>query len=215
VAGIDLASTEDLASLALIFPGDDERIDVLSFSWCPEAKVQKRARMKVPYDQWAREGYLIATSGDMIDYSAIHAKFDELAGEYDIREAGVDPASNGKTFARELCDRYGETFAHTVAQTFDNLSGPFKDILRLLKMRKVRHGGSPVLRWCAGNLAAHFRGKIPQGADLADHLDKVPIIPSKQASADKIDPFAALVIAHARLKESPITADDGPTVMVL
>jgi hypothetical protein len=59
------------------------------------------------------------------------------------------------------------------------------------------------LRWAAGNVAPYIKGRIPAGAQIADYLDKVPVMPSKMQSAEKIDPFAALVDAAARLTAHP------------
>jgi phage terminase large subunit-like protein len=198
--GLDLASREDLASFALVFPLEDEFWAVLSFSWCPEARVVRRANQKFPYDVWSRAGHLIPTDGDEIDYSTIRAKIDELAKVYDIRNVGYDP--HGATqFAQELKRDYGDEFVVNVTQTFRNLSAPTKEIVRRVKLHKIIHGGNPVLRWATSNVAAYIDGKIPPGADLGDYLDKVPVMPSKRKSADKIDPFAALVIAVARMQE--------------
>jgi phage terminase large subunit-like protein len=177
--------------------------------------VKKRAAMRVPYDIWQRDGFLVATPGNMIDYDAIDTKFAQLRGDYDIQTAGVDPASGGRMFAALLCRQYGEQFAHEVGQTFDNLSGPFKQLLRLLKKRVLIHGGNPVLDWQAGNLAAHYKGAMPNGAELADHLDRVPIIPSKQKSPDKIDALAAIIIGLARLFENPIAVGGGGPIIEL
>jgi phage terminase large subunit-like protein len=210
VGGLDLASMEDLASLALIFPLEDEEIAILSWSWCPADKVKRRARMQVPYDVWAKQGLLQPTDPSQIAYEDIRATFDALTTEFDIRNVGVDPAAGGKPFAASLCEDYGETFAPIIPQTLGNLSGPFKEFLRRIKMGKVIHAGNSLLAWQAGNVAAYYKGTIPTGADLADHLDKVPIMPSKQASADKIDAIAAIVDAFATMGENPV--DSGKSV---
>jgi len=39
---------------------------------------------------WTRQGYVIATEGNVIDYRAIMVKLDELAQMYDIRDIGFD-----------------------------------------------------------------------------------------------------------------------------
>jgi len=204
MAGLDLSSHEDLSSLALLFPLDNEEIAVLSFSWCPEVKIVRRARQKVPYDVWSRlpNDALTATAGDQIDYATIRAKIDELKAIYPIQELAYDPA--GAThFAQELQRDYGDEFVVPVTQTFNNLSAATKELLRRIKLRKIIHGSNPVLNWAVGNAAAHFDGRLPVGGTLADHLDKVPVIPSKRKSADKIDPFAAMVIAMVRLQATP------------
>jgi hypothetical protein len=49
----------------------------------------------------------------------------------------------------------------------------------------------------------HYSGKLQTGADLEDILDKVPIMPSKQSSADKIDPLVGIVLAFKSLIAHP------------
>lgn len=197
--GLDLASTEDLASFALVFPLEADWIAILSYSWCPEMKVAFRATQRVPYDQWAlnESECLTATSGDSIDYVAIREKINELAAIYDIREIGVDP-HNARQLSTQLRDEDGLSVID-IPQTPVNLSDPTKDLLRRIKKLKVAHFGNPVLRWAAGNVSAYYKGRIPVGDRIENHLEKLPIMPSKQKSKDKIDPIAATVNAIARM----------------
>src|SRR5690242_10499327 len=66
--GLDLASREDLASAALVFPFPNDVYKILSFSWCPEEKVTKRTNKGTPYDVWARQGLVDKTAGNRIDH---------------------------------------------------------------------------------------------------------------------------------------------------
>lgn len=208
-AGLDLASTEDLASLALVFRLDDEFWAMLSFSWCPEKKVQWRSTRRFPYDVWRRQGYIFATDGDQIDYREIRGKIDELAEIYEIRQLAYDP-HGAPQFAQDLMRDYGDDFVVPIPQTFRNLTGATKELLRRLKLKKLIHFGNPVLRWAASNVAPHIDGKIPDGGKLEDYMDKVPVIPSKRKSAEKIDPFAAVVDAVAVMTQHP--DDDGRSI---
>jgi phage terminase large subunit-like protein len=201
-AGLDLASTEDLASLGLVFPLDDERWAVLSYSWCPADKVAWRSTRKYPYDVWQRGGFIESTDGNQIDYRAIRRRHDELSKLYEIQQLAYDP--HGATqFAQDLMQDFGEDYVVMLPQTFRNLTSATKEILRRLKLGKIIHFGNPVLRWAASNVAPHIDGKIPDGGKLEDYLDKVPVIPSKRKSAEKIDPFAAMVDAIALLTQHP------------
>lgn len=206
-AGIDLSSTEDLSAISLVFPNmPDDEWWVLSYAFCPEDKIRRRAGMTIPYDIWAEEGHITATPGNQIDYTTIFDKFCQLKSMFDIVEVGIDPAG-ATQFAQELMLRFGaEDFVYFIPQTHAELSTPTKEIIRRAKLKQVRHGGNPVLTWAVGNVAAYFKGQIPDGADIADFMDKVPVMASKGRSADKIDPFAALVNAVSRVLMHPITA---------
>jgi phage terminase large subunit-like protein len=72
-----------------------------------------------------------------------------------------------------------------IAQGFQSLNAPTKDLLKLVAERAVRHGGHPVLRWMANNLATK--------QDPAGNLK-----PDKAKSAEKIDGVVTLIMALAR-----------------
>ena len=71
-AGLDLASTEDLTALVLVFPDDGNA--VLPFFWCPkEGAVNRERRHRVPYTGWARDGFLHLTDGNATDFDTSSA----------------------------------------------------------------------------------------------------------------------------------------------
>ena len=67
-------STTDLTALVAVFP-DDEGFDVLPavLRARPSASASASQRDRVPYDQWARDGLLTATPGNVVDYEAVRA----------------------------------------------------------------------------------------------------------------------------------------------
>lgn len=68
------------------------------------------------------------------------------------------------------------------AKTFNE---PAKDLLVHTMTVKVRHGGHPVLRWCANNLVMR---SDPNGNVALD----------KEHATDKIDGMVALIMAWGR-----------------
>jgi len=58
--------------------------------------------------------------------------------------------------------------------------------MNLVLGRKLRHGGHPVLRWCASNISVE--------QDAAGNWK-----PSKRKSSEKIDGIVALILAVSRL----------------
>ncbi|MFQ5949876.1 MAG: terminase large subunit [Nitrospiria bacterium] len=80
-AGLDLASTIDIAALVLVFPPVDEQepFFVLPFFWIPKDEMRERSnRDKVPYEVWVKQGLIHATEGNVIDYGAIKNTIMEL-----------------------------------------------------------------------------------------------------------------------------------------
>ena len=181
-AGLDLASTTDIAALVLVFPSD-EGYEVLPFFWIPAENMREReARDRVPYSTWARQGFVMPTPGNVIDYAAIRQKINVLGGLYNIREIGHDPW-NATQLALELD---GDGFKMiSVRQGYQSMSPGTKELLRLVMAKKLVHSGNPVLRWMADNLAVK---QSPEGN----------LRPDKDKSMAKIDGIVALIMAIDR-----------------
>lgn len=213
-AGGDLASKEDLTSLSVIFPTEElgeGGIVIFSWSWCPEAKIKQRAALKrVPYDLWVKQGFLTATAGNSTSYESFRDAVVWLRDNFNLQKLSIDPYGARET-ATILQESHGmQEIVEEIPQTMKNLSAPTKSLIFLVKNRRIRHDGNPVLRWAASNVAGHFQGKIPDGGELQGYLDKVPVMPSKQLSSEKIDPIAATVNAIAAKESNP----PGPDIEI-
>jgi phage terminase large subunit-like protein len=182
-AGLDLASKVDIAALVLAFVRPDTSIDLVCRFWVPEERILERARKdRVPYDAWRRDGWLLATSGNVIDYDVIKTEALALAGMHKLQEIAFDPW-NATQIATQLAGE-GLTMVET-RQGFRTLSEPSKNFEGLVREKKLRHGGHPVLRWMVANAAIR-----------ADENDN--IAPSKRSSADRIDGVVATIMALSR-----------------
>lgn len=179
IAGLVVSSTFDIAALVLYFPSGD----VLPFYWCPEERIIVRSRDEsVPYDQWARDGLLTATKGNVIDFDAIRAKLNELWLQYNIKEV-VTKRWNATQLQTQLMDD-----GFTVLQAGDgykDMSAGAKELERRLIEKSLRHGGDPVLRWMASNIAVRTD---PEGN----------IRPDKETSTEIAYGVEALIIAIGR-----------------
>jgi phage terminase large subunit-like protein len=192
-AGLDLASTIDLASYALDFPDGQGGHDVLWRVYCPQASLaglDRRTGGKAA--TWAAAGLITITEGDVLDYDAIMVALRADAERYDLREIAYD-----RWGATQLAsDMLDEGFPLVqVGQGYATMSGPTKELLRLVASGLYRHGGNPVVRWQAGNLITR--------ADPAGNLK-----PDKARSADKIDSLVAAIMALDRaLRHAPPRRD--------
>jgi len=149
-AGLDLASTTDIAAFVLVFPNEDNTYDVLSHFWVPEESMAIRSRRdRVPYEVWCREGYIQATEGNVIDYATVLATIDDYAQRYDIQELAYD-RWGATQLVQQLQDRGMEVVP--VGQGFASMSAPTKELLNVVLSQRLRHGGNPVLRWMADNM---------------------------------------------------------------
>ena len=191
--GLDLASTTDLSALALLFP-DGDLVRVVMRFWCPEETVMARStRDRVPYDAWVRDKWITATPGNVIDDDFIEAEIRNLSEAFDLKEIGFDPWGS-RTLVTHLTDA-GLQMVET-RQGFGTLSAPAKELEVRVKGRRFRHGGNPVLRWMAANVAIR--------SDAAANIK-----PDKEKSTEKIDGIVAAVMALDRLMRHD---EEGPSV---
>ena len=184
-AGLDLSSTSDLTALVLVFPptSEDEPYIALPFFWLPEETLSLRVRRDhVPYDQWAKRGYIQTTEGNVVHYGFIERFICELGERYNIREIAHD-RWNATMMVQTLEDD-GFTMV-PFGQGFKDMSPPTKELMRIVLEHKLCHGGHPVLRW---NMDNAFVRTDPAGNLKLD----------KEKSTEKVDGAVALVMALDR-----------------
>lgn len=187
-AGLDLAQTTDIAALVLVFPLADGSYHVQPHFWVPEERIRERSkRDRVPYETWAKQGLIEATSGNVIDYRHIRMKIDELAKKYRIIEIGYDPW-NATEIVQWLID--GGMEMVPVRQGWASMSPPMKAMEALILQQRLAHDGNPVLRWMADNLVV----KVDPAGNLK---------PDKERSQEKIDGMVALLMGLDRAVRSP------------
>lgn len=190
-AGLDLASTTDIAALVLCFPPVEEKEPfwLIPFFWIPSDNMIERARRdRVPYDAWARDGLISATPGNVIDYTYIRQQINELGEAYQIKQIAFDRW--GAELLRQQLEEDGFEMVQ-MGQGFASMSAPSKELLRLVLSRGLMHGGNPVLRWMADNVTVK--------QDAAGNLK-----PDKGKSREKIDGIVAAIMAIDRA-----TRNDG------
>lgn len=183
--GLDLSSTTDVSAFVLVFPPErgDDPYQVLCRFWIPEDSMHERSRRdRVPYDAWVRQGYMVATPGNVIDYDYILAQIDEDAQMYDLQEIAFDRW--GATKIVQELQEMGLTVVQ-FGQGFASMSAPMKELEKLILSHKLAHGNNPVLAWMADNLVA--------AVDPAGNIK-----PDKQRSIEKIDGMVALIMALDR-----------------
>lgn len=181
-AGLDLASTTDIAALVLAFHHDG-RLKLVPHFFVPKENIRKRSlRDRVPYEQWDSEGLLIATPGNVTDYDFIRAKINELQAVYEIKEIAIDRWNATHLSTHLMADGF-EVVMH--GQGFADMTAPSKELERLVLSRELMHGGNAVLRWMASNVTAE--------QDAAGNLK-----PSKKKSTERIDGIVASVMAIGR-----------------
>lgn len=185
--GLDLASTRDITAFVLLFPPEegDEGGDwyVLAWCWVPQAKVDAAEQDGgSDYKAWAKRGFLTVTPGDVTDYDPVMEVIEQAALDHDLQEVAFD-GWNAQQVSNKLLEK--EIPMVKIPQTFGGLSPGAKQLERLVYSRCLRHGGNPVLQWCAGNVTL-----------LLDSNENCK--PDKKRSQGRIDPIVALTMAASR-----------------
>jgi phage terminase large subunit-like protein len=196
--GLDLASTQDICALALIFPAEDGMpLAVLMRFWAPADMVAQRTRVnRLPYDRWVREGAMVATPGNVTDYGFIREQIIADCERFKLEKLGVDPY-NATHLTQELIAE--GVPVELVRQRYLNLSPPSKELERLVMSHALEHGNHPVLDWMAGNVGI-----------LTDSTGN--IMPAKEAKEEKIDGISAIVTGMALTMAAPIAVDVGAAI---
>lgn len=178
--GMDLASKVDLAAVELLFPMDGGTYARFGKYYLPDETVQLPENEH--YRAWAKEGWLTVTEGNIIDFTRILEDLDEIQTKFEVIDMAYDPAQ--ATMLVTEAQNAGITCVE-VRPTVLNYSEPMKQIEALIRDRKLKHNGDPVMTWAMSNVVAKI--------DAKDN-----VYPRKERIENKIDPFVALCSAMAR-----------------
>ncbi len=178
-AGLDLSTTTDISAYILVFNVFGQTV-ALPYFFVPEENAIERAKTdRVPYDRWIRDGHIIATPGNVIDYEFIRKTINDTAERFDIKEIALD-RWNGTQLGVQLKDD-GRNIV-PFGQGFASMNHPTKELEALVVSQRLVHYGNPVLRWMASNVAVK--------TDAAGNLK-----PVKDQSTGRIDGIVALIMA--------------------
>lgn len=186
-AGLDLASTTDIAAYALAFDSGDGGFHTKYRFFVPEENAEERQkRDRVPYMTWAEQGLITLTPGNVIDYEFIEQSIYADAEVYQLLELAYDPFQ-----ATDLVNRLDKNGIQVakLPQNFGKLNAPSKELERLVLAKLIHHYGNPVIRWMVGNVMV-----------VQDAMNNIR--PDKKRSSEKIDGVTALLMAIAIARAS-------------
>jgi phage terminase large subunit-like protein len=187
--GLDLSARGDLTA-AVVAARDEESdqgaVHLLPFVFTPLGTLGERSRRdRAPYEQWTREGFMIAVPGDVIEYEFVAGY---LARE--LEALGIDPAVVAfdrwriNEFKRSAIDAgfAGAADWQPVPQSYSGMSPRLESFEALLLQKRIRHGGHPLLTMAAANAVTKVD---PQGNRVLN----------KERGRRRIDPLVAAVMA--------------------
>lgn len=184
--GLDLSSVNDLTALVLV--SNVENIwNVKPRFWLPAEGLAERSRNdRVPYDVWAKDGFLETTPGKSIEYEYVAELLRQVFDEYEVRRFAFDrwgwqhfkPWLEKAGFTEDEIERLFVPFG----QGYQSMSPALRDLESALLSGKVRHGNHPVLTMCAANAVVD--------SDAAGNRKL-----TKAKSSGRIDGMVALAMA--------------------
>lgn len=192
--GLDLSSINDLSALVWWFPAEKpgDVPAVLARFFKPGDLIKAHAkRDRLPYEQWVKDGALTATPGNVVDYAFIQEQIYRDAESFKIaysgtwkREEGQGGLAIDRWNATETAVKLEQEGLPVVlfGQGFASMSGPAKELERLVMANGFHHGGHPLLRRHAQAVAVQ--------TDPAGNIK-----PAKDRSAMRIDGIVATVMA--------------------
>ena len=172
--GLDLSASDDFSALVLGFREKDG-VTLLPSFWLPEETVNKND----DYRRWADQGFIKVTPGNIIDYEVIRKDINDLYKQYHIEKIAIDRWESVQ-LSTQLEDDGLEI--ERFGQGFKSMSGPSKELERLILSHKLNHGGNAVLKWMASNVSAEL--------DAAGNIK-----PTKESRKIKIDGVIATIMA--------------------
>ena len=185
--GLDLSSVADLTALVLIGQPVDRIWSVHPTFWLPaEGLAEKAHDDRVPYDLWAKQGFLKTTPGPSITYEYVAHHLRELFTIHNIKKLAFDrwnmvalkPWLEKAGFSAAMIeDRFVE-----FGQGTKSMSPALRTLEEVLRNKQLAHGNHPVLAMCAA--CAVVEGKDDANRKL-----------SKNKSSGRIDGLVALAMA--------------------
>lgn len=191
--GLDLSTTTDITAYGMISEPDEKGIrDLKVWCFCPADTIEKRSKEdRVPYLYWSNlkrenavddnDTYLIATPGNMVDYSEVEKVVINQYYKNTTKHVEFDRKFSG-SLVQNLMDENIELSPFT--QTLMNYTSPTKEFMRLVMSGKLRVGNNPILKWMLSGCVA-----------ITDTNENIRI--DKSRSTKRIDGIIASIMALA------------------
>lgn len=177
--GLDLSSTRDLCALSLWFPDEGK---LLAWHFVPGDTLKERVeRDRVPYDLWAKDGWLDVTPGRATDRLSIVRRLADIVQSYDLQGIAFD-RWRFEDLAKMLNDEGIRLPLVEFVPGFRTYAAAMDAFETAVLERRMRHNGNPLLRWQAGNVRIE--------ADAAGNRK-----PTKSKSLDRIDGVIGAIMA--------------------
>lgn len=200
IAGVDLAESNDLAAVTLLFlkQGNYDFKFLHTMYFVPESKAKNPAVREnknnlegKDYISWEEDGYCIIVKGNIIDDNVVANYLWELFKKYNIRpfRVGYD-IWEARELKKQVAKNFGEQVPLKISMNTTSLNIPTKTLEDDLNDGLISYQNNPICIWNFRNTTIYTDSK---GL----------IMPVKNANliSNKIDGTMSKVIAYATLRQ--------------
>lgn len=184
--GVDLSAVSDLTCTSVMFPPNEERKvypDKYVFKnliYVPDSALDESINADL-YKLWKRQGYIICTNGNVVDYDYILKDQLEVYDKTYLLGVFYDEW-NAMSWAINATAEGLPLFPYS--QAIGNFNRPTKTFEMLLRQGSVVMDYNPCVRWCFNNVELKW-----------DYNDNVKPSKNKDDKSKKIDPIIAMLQA--------------------
>lgn len=187
--GGDLSKKIDLTSISCYWP---EYHYLRNISFIPADNVREKEKLdKANYSSWIQQGYVIPTTGNVVDYEYIRKIINDYAKNYKLQMIGFDPW-NALDVMIKLEQEDGLPVIE-IRQGYRTLSPACKELEALIVSHQLIVDKNPCLKWSINNVAIE--------SDANDNIKPV----KGNGQSRRIDPIMSGIIAIAAQQQSGYT----------
>ena len=179
--GMDLSSTRDLTALCYLWNnGDKFSVDFQCF--LPKKAMQELpAHIKPKYEEAVRDGILLLTDKDIVDYREVFQHIKSTASNHQLKMIGYDKW-NASLLVADLEEAGLPTI--DIGQGMSALSAPSKETERLIAEELLRHSGNSFVDW-----------QLECCSVYTDKNDNIKVTKDDADKSLKIDAIVAMIMA--------------------
>lgn len=196
--GYDLGETRDLSGVGWCGLLPDGRIAVSVTGFMPQNRAEEHMHSdRVPYLEWAKEGYVLLTPGDVTDNEYVEDYIytceteDERIYHANGRQAlEIDQdGHNASEMAKRIREHYNnENMVVDIPQTCAMLNNATKRFREYVISGRIVAEYSPLFEWCLSN-----------AIEVKNSNGDIKLSKKYKDDTQRIDPVAALMNALTRL----------------
>lgn len=185
---LDLSKRIDISALTAVFYNEEiNGLQTVHRFWMPEDKAQERQDAdRVPYLQWAEQGFLNLTEGSVIDMGVIFEEVQWFYKHFQVMETAFDPWGSQEIV--KLLHKEGIEPVE-FGQGYRSMSPAMKDLEALIIQERLIHPNNPLMNWMMDSVVVK--------TDEADNIK-----PDKRKSRNRIDGPVSLIMASGRCLSS-------------